>query len=265
MTTARSVTPLGLALAVALACVLSFGLLWSPTALAQSGDGSGGEAGSNAGSSATAQTDRSTNMIVLRTDSTLYAVTHRAGLFGFLGHEHAITTQEWSARLCYLEENVDQSFIEVTIPTGSVRIDTERGQELAGLESSPDPGTIEDLQMEMLGDRYLDADAFPELAFTSTSVTHAEGTADDSSGADAPPADLEVTGDLTIHGQTNSVTFPVVVERTDTGSFRFEAHVAFRMTNFGIAPENTAGVVAVADEMDIYLNLAAQRTRETCD
>lgn len=222
-------------------------------------------------------------MTVLRDDSTLYAVTHRAGLFGFLGHEHAVTAESWSVDLCYLED-VDGSFISVTVPTGSVRLDTERGLELAGLTSSPDPDTVSDLQMQMLGPEFLHADMFPQLRFASTAVSRASGeaagdagdadsgTRDEAAGtteSDATDAtaatDLQIDGELTIHGRSNPIEFPVRVERSDTGTFRFSAHVQFRMTDFGITPENTAGVVAVADEMDVYVDIAAQRTGNVCE
>lgn len=197
------------------------------------------------------------NMTIARGASTLYAVTHRAGLFGFLGHEHAITMRDWSATLCWIEDSPDASFLDVRVPTSSVRLDTERGLELAGLESSPDPGTIEDLQAEMLSGAYLDAASFPELRFVSTSVARAD--------EDAPEGvDLRVEGALTIHGQTQPVSFPVRIVRDETGPFTFSAHVAFRMTDFGITPENTAGVVAVADEMDLYVDLVARRTQRDC-
>ena len=196
-------------------------------------------------------------MTVLRADSALWAVTHRAGLFGFLGHEHAITAESWSATLCWLEDEPARSFVDVTVPTASLRIDTERGKDLAGLESSPDPSTIQDLQREMLSDRFLHAERFPELRFRSTGVS---APGDDA----ADDVDLEVAGELSIHGRTREISFPVRIERASTGAFTFSVHVAFRQTDFGIMPENTVGVVAVADEMDLYLEIVAQRSSATC-
>lgn len=219
--------------------------------------GSGAAAAQADGSAPEGDLLRRGNMTVLRDASTLYAVTHQAGLLGFLGHEHAITMRDWSATLCWVEGSPHASFLEVTVPTSSVRLDTERGRELAGLASSPDPDTVEDLQAEMLSDAYLDAASFPALRFSTTSVEPA--------GEGAPEgADLEVEGELTIHGQTQPVSFPVGIERDETGPFTFTAHLAFRMTAFGITPENTAGVVAVADEMDLYVEMVAQRTQRDC-
>ena len=201
--------------------------------------------------------ERRGNMTVLRGDSALWAVTHRAGLFGFLGHEHAITAERWSATLCWIEDEPSRSFVDMQVPTESLRIDTERGKELAGLESSPDPSTIADLQRKMLSERFLHAERFPELRFVSSRVS-LPGDGRDSG------VDLVVTGELSIHGQTREISFPVRIERAPTGAFTFSVHVAFRQTDFGIMPENTVGVVAVADEMDLYLEIVAQRSAADC-
>ena len=202
--------------------------------------------------------ERRGNMTVLRGDSALWAVTHRAGLFGFLGHEHAITAERWSATLCWIEDEPTRSFMEMRVPTASLRIDTDRGKELAGLESSPDPSTIADLQRQMLSERFLHAERFPELRFRSSGVSRPG----DDHGTDV---DLVVRGDLTLHGRTKPISFPVRIERASTGAFTFSVHVAFRQTDFGIMPENTIGVVAVADEMDLYLEIVALRSTASCE
>jgi polyisoprenoid-binding protein YceI len=254
---ARSVRRVVAALALTLALCVFAGI-----ALAQDASDSGSASAERA---TTEDTRRRGNMTVLRDDSTLYAVTHRAGLFGFLGHEHAITVETWTVDLCYLED-IEDSYIEVTVPTDSVRLDTERGLELAGVESSPDPGTISGLQAQMLGADFLHADMFPQLRFASTAVSRQPDDAAQDAGSDAASVeDLRIEGDLTVHGRTTQIAFPVRVERADTGAFTFSAHVQFRMTDFGITPENTAGVVAVADEMDLYVDIAAQRTGNACE
>lgn len=216
--------------------------------------------------------ERRGNMTIARNASTVWAVTHRAGFLGFLGHEHAITAESWSARLCWIESEPTRSFFDMVVPTNSVRIDTERGLELAGLASSPDPSTVEDLQRRMLGSEFLAAERFPQLRFRSTSVEPRDedplsdaSAADDPLGADADPdLDLRVTGDLTLHGRTQSIDVPVRIQRLDTGAFTFSAHVTFRMTDFGITPESTIGVIDVADELDLYVEIVAHRTAPDC-
>ena len=219
--------------------------------------GAEGGAEGNADGSTSAEGGRRGNMTVLRGESALYAVTGRAGLLGFLGHDHAITVGGWTASLCWPQAGAEGAFVDVRVATASLRLDTERGQRLAGLESRPDEETIEDLQAQMLGERFLHAVMFPELRFASTSVRSAGGDAEEG-------VDLLVDGELSIHGRTNPITLAVSVERANTGPFTFRGRTTFRMTDFGIEPENTAGIVAVADEIDLHVELVALRTRAGC-
>lgn len=213
--------------------------------------------GCTCAAAAQGEDQRRGNMTVIESESAFYAKTGQAGLLGFLGHNHAITAESWSATLCWPVNGIEGAFLDMVVSTASARIDTERGRRLADLESSPDADTIADLQEEMLSERYLDADAYPELRFTSTAVSRpGEGAAAD--------VDLVVEGDLTIHGTTNPVTLAVVTGREETGPFIFSTQTTFRMTDFGITPENTAGIVAVADEVELHVELVAQRTREGC-
>src|SRR6185503_17488672 len=95
------------------------------------------------------------------------------------------------------------------------------------------------VQQTMLGEQVLDAKTFPSITFESISVT----------GKGAPPAlDLVVTGRLTIHGVTKTVTAPVSVKadgRSVTASGRF----VIKQTEFGIKPVSVGGVVKVKDEL----------------
>ena len=236
MKAAGSRTPVTIVVRVALVALAFAG--WT-SVLAQEGD------------------ERRGNMTVLKSESALYAETGRAGLLGFLGHDHAITAEEWSASLCWPADGVEGAFLDMVVPTASTRIDTARGRRLADLDSSPGANTIADLQEDMLGQEYLDAEAYPELRFTSTSVSRpGENAADE--------ADVVVEGELTIHGTTNPVTLAVVTGRDETGPFIFSTQTTFRMTDFGITPENTAGLVAVADDMELHVEIVAQRTRAGC-
>lgn len=195
---------------------------------------------------------QSSNMRIVYEESSLYAVTGRAGALGFLGHNHAITAEEWSATLCYRPDAVQESSIEVVVSAQALRIDTPRGVELAGLESSPSEETIADLQERMLSSEFLAAQEFPELRFVSARVSRRDAST------------LAVEGDLTIHGRTNPVSIQVDVERADDGTFMLSTHFTFLMSDFGITPENTLGIISVADEMDAYVDLVARRTTRTC-
>ncbi len=112
------------------------------------------------------------------------------------------------------------------------------------------PAPPEGFTDELLGPRWFDAARFPHIAFHSTSV--------EISGANT----ARVTGDLTLHGQTN----PVVLEAAFNGGYAgheleprarigFSAHGVFRRSDFGIAlgipPEGST--LGVSDEVEVRI------------
>ena len=57
--------------------------------------------------------------------SSLFLVTHRAGLLSFFGHEHAIVPGEWRAELCLAEPIPRSAHGNVVIQSRSLAIDTD--------------------------------------------------------------------------------------------------------------------------------------------
>lgn len=178
-----------------------------------------------------------------REASWFVAVTERAGILGFLGHRHAVLATEWTAELRYDGQDPSAASVRVALPTAAVRIDTERARDLAGLDRGPDAETVEDLQAKVLGPENLAADRHPELRFVSTGVER------------TGLRELTVAGELTIRGETRAVTVPVEVEALRDGRVRFTGTFTIEQTAFGIEPESVAGVVNVADPVEVRFRL----------
>lgn len=185
----------------------------------------------------------SAELSVDREASWFVAVTDRAGMLGFLGHRHAVLAIEWTAELRYEPRDPAAASVRITVPTAAVRIDTERGREVAGLDRGPDAETVDELQAKVLGPENLAADEHPELRFVSTRVER------------TGLRTLRVTGELTIRGVTRTVTLPVEVETLRGGRVRFEGALTIEQTAYGIEPESVAGVVNVADPVEIRFRL----------
>lgn len=143
----------------------------------------------------------------------------------------------------------DNHVIKAAIASGSLSRDAPAGVELsvrAGDLKVMDPNLSPDrraeVQARMIGPEVLDVARFPEIVFASTSI------------AAAAPDRWSVTGRLTIHGQTNNVTFPV--HRTgDT----YTGEVTIKQRDFGIEPIRIAGgAVKVKDEVKIAFEIAVQ-------
>src|SRR4030095_9682802 len=188
-----------------------------------------------------------------RSQSHLYVVTHRAGALGFLGHEHAILATEWSADLCFDAAAPASSPVraEITVPTKALRIDTDEARRLAGLAKGPGPEDVKTLQEKVLAPQNLAAESHPSIRLKTTSVTGSGGK-------------TEVKGSFTLRGVTATVRFPVKVEPQKGGPVRLSGQFHLKQSTFGIKPESVAGVVNVADAVDVHFDLLARPTGGGC-
>jgi len=190
---------------------------------------------------------------VVDTDaSQVYVVVHRAGLFSFLGHEHAIVPERWSSEMCLANPLPEGAHASLTLETSSLVIDTDAGRRMAGLDGGPDDDTRKELQTKMLDAEHLDGAQFPEVRLQLRSV---EAAHDDLVG---------VEGTITIHGVMRDVAFPVRVDGTAGGTLLLRGTLRIRQRDFGVEPESKAGLVKVANEVDLQFALLAKPGNQTC-
>jgi polyisoprenoid-binding protein YceI len=127
--------------------------------------------------------------------------------------------------------------VEVTIQAAS--IDTRNEQRDGHLRSND----------------FLAMDEFPTITFVSTGVSQ------------TGPTSLDITGDLTIKGTTNSVTIPFEFEGGATDPFGnqrvgFEGSVKINRKDYGVtwnAPLETGGVL-VSEKIDLEFEISAIKT-----
>ena len=102
---------------------------------------------------------------------------------------------------------------------------------------------------------FLDMDTYPQISFVSTAVRATS------------PTTLEVTGDLTIKGKTNTVTVPFEFEGTATDPFGnqrlgFEGSLTINRKDYDItwnAALETGGVL-VSEKIGLELEISAIKT-----
>lgn len=183
--------------------------------------------------------------------SHVLAVTGTAGLLGALGHRHAVLGRQVEGTVCYDPARAAATRGEVTVPTASLVIDSDEGLEMADLGDGPGEEDVQEIQAKMLSAEYLAADAHPEIRFDLGSVRV---------GREGP---MQLRGEVTVRGVTQQVTVPAKVERRD-GSVVVEGRFTIRQTDFGMEPESVAGVVKVADPVDVSYRLVLEPTGEAC-
>jgi hypothetical protein len=115
-----------------------------------------------------------------------------------------------------------------------------RSADLRVLDPNLSPDRRAEVQTRMLGPEVLDTATFSDIIFASTSVDP------------AGPGRWNVAGRLTIHGQTRTLTFPVVLEQD-----KYRGQVTIKQSDFGIEPIRIAGgTVKVKDELTVKFEIA---------
>ena len=166
----------------------------------------------------------------------------KGGAFGFVaGHTHEVEGRI-QGRVTADPADLTHTEIQLTIRTAELRV--------SGKGEPPDD--VPKVQERMAGPDVLDIARFPEIAFRSTAV--AGGGQRESQGNAGVP--VRVTGDLTLHGITKSVTATVNV-RIDGTSLTATGAFNVKQTDFGIKPVSVAGVVNVKDALTIHFTVTA--------
>src|SRR5258708_17654960 len=138
----------------------------------------------------------------------------KQGAFSAFGHDHLITAKQVSGEAKFDAQKLDQSSVRLKIPTKSITV--------------IDPGESEkdrkEVQATMESEKVLDVAKFPEIAFTSTSISAAKKTSDG--------CELTLSGNLNLHRVEKPVTFPPHV-RAQNHQLRAQGEVAILQTDYG--------------------------------
>ena len=174
--------------------------------------------------------------------STVAIHVGKSGLLSFAGHEHEVRAPQVQGEVSAVAEDLAQSRVSLTFDAAALKV----------VETGEPAGDAPKVQAAMVGPKVLDVARFPTVTFTSTRVTGR------STGAGR--YDLEVTGNLTLHGVTRSVVLPLRVDAT-ADSLTATGRMEIRQTDYGIKPVNVAGVVKVKNELAIDYTLVALPSR----
>jgi polyisoprenoid-binding protein YceI len=168
----------------------------------------------------------------------------KSGAFSFAGHRHVVAAPV-TGSITADSGNIGASSVELTFPTARFRV-------LPDGEPAGDPPKVEEV---MRGPRVLESTLFPEARFRSKRVT---GSATSSGVGEY---EVQVTGDLTIHGATREVVVPMSV-RVEGDTLTAKGKSTIRHDQFGLTPVTAAGgTVRVSNEIDIDFQIVAARRR----
>lgn len=161
-----------------------------------------------------------------RSSLTVYA--YKSGLFSVFAHDHVIRAPIADGRVSVDEPHA----VEISVNTGKMVV----------LDPSLSEEKRSEVQTRMLGPEVLDSARHPEIRFVSSRVMP--------SGVNQ----WQVTGNLTLAGQTRAITFRGVLR---DGHYR--GSVLLRQRDFGIQPISIAGgTVRVKDELRIEFDIVTR-------
>lgn len=175
------------------------------------------------------------------TKSSLVIQVGKSGLMSFAGHRHAVKAIRVQGEVHTSPDDLALSHVNLTFETAGLQVD----------EAGEPKGDAAKVQEAMLGPQVLDAGRFPTVIFKSTAVA--------GKGSGAAAYDLQLTGDLSLHGMTRSVVLPVRVELSGD-TLKASGQLVLRQTHYGISPVSVAGVVKVKDELTIEYAIVATKS-----
>lgn len=114
------------------------------------------------------------------------------------------------------------------------------------LKSIKENGKYYDASMDKNTYKALNADKYPEIIYVLTGISNLKAAAN--------AATFTATGNLTIAGKTNKVSFPVKASIGDN-AVTFAGSVKFKLTSFGIEPPKALmGTIKTGDDVTVNLN-----------
>ena len=167
----------------------------------------------------------------------------RAGLMGFLGHDHEVEAPIAEGRIEVRDGDPTRSSV-------ALRFESARLSIVSGTEPADDIPKVEE---RMRGPEVLEVARYPEIAFLSSSVrTRAK---------DGSRAELVVTGTLTLRGRPWPVEVPLEVVR-EPRELAARGGLDLNLRDLGVEPPSVAGVVKVANRFRLEFEIRATATGE---
>jgi polyisoprenoid-binding protein YceI len=164
----------------------------------------------------------------------------KSGAFSFVaGHSHEVVASAIAGTITVDADDPARSDVHVTIDASALKV-TGKG------ESAND---VPKVQETMAGPQVLDVQRYPTITLASTHVTVTSHT--------GTTLEAMLTGQLTLHNVTRSITVPVTV-RMDGNMLTATGRFSVKQTDHGIKPVSVAGVVSVKDAVNVGFTIVGR-------
>ena len=164
----------------------------------------------------------------------------KSGAFSFAGHKHEVVAPALSGEVAADPADLGASRVSLTFEAGALKVLPEG-------EPAGDPPKVEEA---MRGPKVLDAARFPSITFKTERVSGRE--------AGSGVYDLELAGEIALHGVTRPITLPVHVE-VSGDTLTASGKAVLRHDQFGMQPVSVAGgSVKVKNEIEVEYRIVAR-------
>ena len=164
----------------------------------------------------------------------------KSGVFGFAGHSHEVVAGRFEGTVEADSDDLARSSVAMTFEASGLKVVAER-------EPGGDAPKVQEV---MAGPKVLDVARFPAITFRSREVSGrraAEGI-----------YELQVTGELSLHGVTRAVTVPVRVQ-VEGATLTATGRAVVAQRAFGIEPVSAGGgTVKVKNEVGVEFRIVAR-------
>jgi len=164
----------------------------------------------------------------------------KTGVFGFAGHTHDVAAERLEGRVDADPDDLARSSVELSFEASGLKVSAQGEPE----------GDAPKVREVMAGPKVLDVARFPAIRFRSRQVS-GRRTADG-------VYELQVTGELSLHGVACVVTVPVRIELSGA-TLTASGRTALAQRAFGIEPVSAGGgTVKVKNELGIEFRIVAR-------
>ncbi len=187
---------------------------------------------------------------IIPAESSFWVFVGKAGLFSVLAHDHNIGIRNFTGKVTIPNDpdGVKGPGGKVTDSGLEMKIDTRSLTLLDDKISDGDRAKITRSMHEVV----LESARYPEAAFRSAGVTGVDGRGDGR-------FNLQLSGDLTLHGVTRRITIPVSLQLT-SGQLKASGKYTLRQSDFGIQPYSTAGgTIRVRNDVVVSFEIVARQ------
>ena len=164
----------------------------------------------------------------------------KSGVFGFAGHTHEVTADRFEGRVDADLDDLARSSVELSFEASGLTVSAQGEPE----------GDAPKVQEVMAGSKVLDVSRFPAIRFRSRQVSGRRAA----DGA----YELQVAGEVSLHGVSRAVTVPVRVELSGA-TLTASGRTALAQRAFGMEPVTAGGgTVKVKNEVGVEFRIVAR-------